>query len=282
MRLDYLILFVLVTSIVACNKGEIDITAPTLTFISITPQPQRQMVCGVMEDGVITLNGGDILAFKVLFEDDQALSQYKIDIHNNFDCHGHGDGAFPGVSVPNTPNATADWALLEINNLNGSEMVIDKALTVPQNVTAGFYHFQVQVIDESGNDDPFADFIALRVFNPLDKIPPVLDVEIPSGNQSVVKGNTMRFKGKVTDNRSLSDGGNGVLYLTYTDTNTQNTFLTNMIFPFDSSVETEFLFDFNYTVPVTLTNGDYRFSIRVHDGVRNVGEAVHFLTSVSN
>jgi hypothetical protein len=93
----------------------------------------------------------------------------------------------------------------------------------------------------------------------------------------------VRFAGEVTDNYSLSEGGNGVLFLTYTDLNSGNTFIgSGAVSPFESNVEKSFAFDFEFTVPATLRTGDFRFSLRAHDGVRNVAEAAHFAVRVTN
>ena len=92
----------------------------------------------------------------------------------------------------------------------------------------------------------------------------------------------MRFKGKVTDNHSLSSGGNGVLYLNYTDINTGNTFSTNLAFPFDNSIEQLYLFDFEYEIPKTLLSRTYRFSLGANDGVRNVSDFTFFDVAISN
>ncbi|HMQ07626.1 MAG TPA: DUF4625 domain-containing protein [Saprospiraceae bacterium] len=274
--------FLLLIGINSCTPGELDLTAPTLIFLSMIPSPEPGLVCGVMEDKVIVITGGETLQFEVLLEDDQALSQYKIDIHNNFDCHGHGDGASPGISIPNTGGNTADWSLLEINNISGKEVVVNKNLKVPDHVTAGLYHFQVQVIDEAGNDDPFSNFLSIRVFHPEDKIAPYIHAELPHATNEYKKGEKVRFKGRLTDNRPFNLGGNSVLYLTYTDLNTQNTFITSQVFILHDVADTLYEFDFEYTVPLTLVNGNYRFSLRAHDGVRNVAEVLHFQATVSN
>ncbi|MBK8568023.1 MAG: DUF4625 domain-containing protein [Saprospiraceae bacterium] len=206
-----------------------------------------------------------------------------MDIHNNFDCHGHGGGSAPAVAVPNVENLTTDWTLLDIQDLSGTTTPVKRTLQVPQNVTAGLYHFQIQVIDESGNDNPAANFFALKIKNPLDDLSPTITVEQPSiSSFSVKKGDTIQFKGKVTDDRSLSDGGNGVLFLAYTDLSSGNTFTTNKVFVFDENVDKTFDYDFEYTIPQTLTTGNYRYSLGANDGVRNVASFQFFDVEVTN
>ncbi|MEO1257239.1 MAG: DUF4625 domain-containing protein [Bacteroidota bacterium] len=272
----------LVLGMSACGGDEVDVTPPTLEA-TYTPAPVAAEICGSEEAAVFLLTGGGQLIFDAIFNDNDALSQYKVDIHNNFDCHGHGGGSAPSVVVPNVENQTEDWTVLDILELSGTSSSAKRTLDVPENVTAGNYHFHLQVIDEAGNDSPFANFLSLKIKNPLDETPPQISVDDQSPrNLSVSKGGTIRFVGQVTDDRSLSDGGNGVLYLAYTDLSTGNTFTTNEVFVFDENVEQVFDFDFEYTVPLTLTTGDYSFSLGANDGVRNVAEFQFFEVAVTN
>ena len=124
---------------------------------------------------------------------------------------------------------------------------------------------------------------ALKIKNPLDSIAPEISVSAPENNSfSIKKGESIHFKGQVTDDRSLSDGGNGVLYLAYTDLNSGNTFTTDQVYVFDENVDKTFDFDFEYTIPQTLTTGNYRFSLGANDGVRNVAPFQFFDIEVTN
>lgn len=281
LKVKYLVPIMLLF-ILACDNEGIDLTPPTLDVLSYIPAPIEDEICGSQESVVFLLTGGDELGFDAVFNDDEALSQYKIDIHNNFDCHGHGGGSAPSISVPNVENQTTDWSVLEIVDISGLSAPIVKVLNVPDNVTAGNYHYQIQVIDESGNDSPFANFYALKIKNPLDDTPPQITIQEPTNSSfSVQKGEKVRFVGQVTDDRSLSDGGNGVLYLAYTDLSSGNTFTTNEIFAFDENVSTDFNFDFEYEIPQTLVAGSYRLSLGANDGVRNVAPFIFFDVEVN-
>ena len=276
-----ILLTILVIS--ACGGENVDVTPPSMEVSSFTPAPVADEICGTSEPMVFRLTGGEQLIFDVIFRDNDVLSQYKIDIHNNFDCHGHGGGSAPPVTPPNVDNQTVDWTVLEIEDLQGSASPVMRTLDVPTNVTAGNYHFQIQVVDESGNDNPAANVFSLKIKNPLDDTPPQIAIEEPANTSfSVKKGETIHFKGQVTDERSLSDGGNGVLYLAYTDLSSGNTFTTNEVFVFDGNVDTTFDFDFEYLVPQTLVTGSYRFSLGANDGVRNVASFQFFDVEITN
>lgn len=269
--------------IVGCGSDEIDVTPPSMVVNRYQPEPGEDAICGAQEPVVFSLTGGDDLVFDVVFTDNDALSQYKIDIHNNFDCHGHGQGSAPNITTPNVDNLTTDWAVLDVQDIVGTSSPVVRTLNVPDNVTAGNYHFQIQVIDESGNDNPLANYFSLKIKNPLDDIAPEIFIDEPGDNMlSIAKGEVINFKGRVTDDRSLSDGGNGVVFLSYTDLSSGNTFATDKLTVFDQSVDTEYIFDFKYTVPETLVSGQYRFSIGANDGVRNVAEFKTFDVEIIN
>ncbi len=266
----------------SCGTDDVDVASPTMEILDLDPDPVADFICGTQEDTVFNLKDGETLLFSVIFRDDVALSQYKVDIHNNFDCHGHGGASTPGISLPNVSNQTEDWSVLEIVDLDGQEQAVSRELDVPENVTAGFYHFQIQVIDESGNDNPLANFYSLKILNSKDEVPPTISVTEPAGSFEIAKGQEIHFEGEVSDNYSLSEGGNGILFLTYTDLSSGNTFTTSAVIAFDDSVDKEYQFSFDYEVPNTLVSGDFIFTLRLHDGYRNVAEPVNFDVTVTD
>ena len=276
-------LVALLSLFASCGKGGVDVASPFMEIISLTPSPSASDICGTQEDTVFHLRGGEDLRFDVVFKDDAGLSQYKIDIHNNFDCHGHGAGTAPGVTVPNVDQLTIDWSVLDIQDLFGENQTISRTLSVPENVTAGNYHFQVQVLDEAGNDNPLANFYALKILNPKDEVTPVISINEPANAAfSVAEGEQIVFKGTVTDNYSLSEGGNGILFLSYTDLSSGNTFSTNAVEVFDNSVDTIFNFELSFQVPTTLKKGAYLFTLGANDGVRNIAEHVVFEVEITD
>lgn len=274
--LSFLII-VLVLLISGCGESVVDTTAPTMNDLTYTPKPKEAEVCGTQEPVVFHLNNNGEFTIDVTFSDNEALSQYKIDIHNNFDCHGHGKGSAPSIPVVKVENQTEDWTVLDVQNLSGSTAQVKRTLTVPDNVTAGNYHFHIQVIDEAGNDSPFTNFHPIKIKNLRDTIAPEITLQQPAASSfSIKKGEEIRFAGKVRDNRSLSDGGNGILYLSYTDLTSGNSFSTGKAFSFNETEGSEYDFVFTYEVPKTLVSRKYRFSLGANDGVRNVAPFVYF------
>jgi len=182
----YSILYFIVV-LASCGDATVDLVPPTLEVVSYNPAPTEAEVCGTNEPVVFQVAGGGELNFDVIFNDNEALSQFKVDIHNNFDCHGHGGGSAPSVSVPNVENQTTDWTVLEIEEISGTSAPIVRTLNVPDNVTAGNYHFHIQVIDESGNDSPFANFNSIKVKNPNDDTLPQIVVQEPANSSFSVQ-----------------------------------------------------------------------------------------------
>lgn len=276
--------FLLLLAASSCNTGDdIDVTPPSMAIESMSPAPAPYEVCGSTEDTVFTLRGGETLRMGLAFTDDASLSQYKVDIHNNFDCHGHGGSSAPGVAIPNVSSLTEDWTELSISPLSGTAQAVQLTLQAPENVTAGVYHFQIQVLDESGNDNPLANFYSIRAINPQDEEAPALTVNLPAGQAfSAAKGSSIRFQGDVADGQSLSEGGNGLLFLSYTDLSSGNTFATDAVVVFDEGVDNNYAFDFEYTVPATLKAGNYRFRLDAFDGVRNAAAPAFFEVTVTD
>ncbi len=269
MRLtSFVALFISATTLLISCKGEADVSAPTMEVLSFSPAPRAGEICGDTEEAVFFVASGDTLAYEVLFRDDQALSQYKVDIHENFDCHGHA-------------RKTEDWSVLQIRDLEGQEQLVSDFLVVPADVTAGVYHFQLQVVDKSGNDNPLANFYSIRVTNQRDTTPPQILVSLPaSGGFSITRGQEIQFVGQVVDNYSLGEGGNGKLLLTYARQSGGNISQAQRM-DFSEDEQDRKNFNFGYKVPVTLVEDTYEFVLSAYDGVNNESERLRWEVQVT-
>jgi hypothetical protein len=87
------------------------------------------------EDVVVV---GSTITFKAKFSDNTELSQYKIDIHGDFDSHGH-------------TTQQEEWQTLIIGELSGKEQEVERTIAVPSGIKTGNYHFIVECTDKSGN-----------------------------------------------------------------------------------------------------------------------------------
>ena len=263
----------LIGVLTSCGPQNVDDTAPTLAFIALSPEPTPDFVCGSEEPVVFHVRSGDTLSLDLRLNDDVELSQYKVDIHTNFDCHGH-------------KMDTEDWLVLQTGDLSGKEFLLQLRLPVPANVTAGSYHFQLQVLDKAGNDNPTAYVYTIKVLNEADTTPPALNISSPvinSGDMLTLrKGQNMTFSGNVADNLPLAEGGNGKVEIFYRSNASGNTFRwgSPLVFtPADGDYK-----DFSITLPVpsTAANGDYVVTVWAYDGVNNAALPVVYSARITN
>ncbi|WNJ17170.1 DUF4625 domain-containing protein [Pontibacter sp. G13] len=255
--------------LVSACKEDVDTAAPEMEIISSTPALKSGMICGEISDQVFELRSSESFTLDVVFRDNEELSQYKIDIHNNFDCHGHARN-------------TDDWTVLEVVDISGTEVSSTLEIPVPDDVTAGTYHFQVQVVDEAGNDDPFAQIFDLRVWNSTDTIAPTISLTAPAGEiGSVAKGGSIPFEGSVIDNYSLGEGGNGRLVLTAQESSSTNIREVEMI-NFSEAIGDRATFDFEAEIPQTWSAGTYDFVLSAYDGVNNESERIRWTVEITD
>ena len=238
------------------NEGP-DIQSPVTRIVSSSPQAKEGLICGSQESNVIHVATGKEITLNLTFSDDRNLSQYKIDVHNNFDCHSHG-------------RIASSWQVLKIEDVAGKKVELDEVLAVPESALAGDYHLQILCIDESGNEaEPI--IYSIQVENSIDNIPPELVLSEPPSDDFVVsKGSEIKFQGIVKDNHSL---GTGKIEITYTDPEGTEFSPIQQIFP-DSQGE-EATVDLTFKVPDFAMSGKHQFVIRVYDRYNNLTEKTY-------
>lgn len=87
---------------------------------------------------------GSAMSFKAVFKDNEDLSQYKIDIHDDIDNHGH-----------NKTDSTVTWSEMLIGDLTGQEQTVTRSISIPVDAKTGPYHFLVKCTDAAGNEASF-------------------------------------------------------------------------------------------------------------------------------
>lgn len=258
-----LLLFILASSIQGCVEP--DTEAPILSLNSINPGAGQGLVCGQPDSRVIAIESGDTISATLVLSDNENLSQYKVDLHSNFDCHGH---AKPATN-------TEDWYLIDIQDVSGKTAEVELELFAPNNVTSGTYHFGVQATDAAGNNSE-STLYSVNVVNTSDLEAPVLIVNTPSEPSfTMANGDAILFEGSVTDNQLLNSGGNGLIEVRYWNiTNGTVSILAERSLG-DIASET-YNFSFPETIPQTLVSGSYIFEVRAFDGVNNPSNTVEF------
>jgi len=260
------IIAIAVLTIAGCSEA--DNEPPVINDLVITPTPGLGIICGTEEDHVISTYTGDSIVISFTVTDNEELSQYKIDVHSNFDCHGH------------AKVETTVWEVIDIVDIGGLSQQVNYVLNVPDSATAGLYHFSIQVADFFGNSAK-SQFFHLLVKNLEDTVPPILVVTEPSVDSLTVSLNdtlandSIRFVGNVSDNRDLELGGNGKLQLRYWKVGSPNVFdLYSILFVVGTGPSYDF--DFTVAVPSILVAGNYVFQLRVFDGVNNPSNTVQY------
>ncbi|CAM3564902.1 DUF4625 domain-containing protein [Flavobacterium chungbukense] len=98
-----------------------------------------------------TIERGQTITFKAIFNDNVALGSYSLDIHHNFDHHTHSTEVasceMEAVKKPVKP-------MLFINNYtipNGVKSYEATAqISIPADVDPGDYHFMIRLTDKEG------------------------------------------------------------------------------------------------------------------------------------
>jgi hypothetical protein len=259
----------------ACKGDPVDTEQPDMVLRFISPTPTEGTICDVPEQEVLYVMDTSRVTVEVSLEDDIALGEFKIDIHSNFDCHGH--GGLGSIGRPPAAGATEDWRLIDIVTTEGKTWTKTMRLSPPSNVTAGAYHLSFQALDEVGNATE-SQFFSMYAFNSQDTVPPVLDLAQPAQMKLGVisKGTDIVFEGQVSDNHSLTEGGNGIVFLAYQDLGSGNYFQGPFIRLDANGDDRLQSFSLTFTVPTTLVRGDYRLILRSADGVNNLSQPLEF------
>jgi len=200
----------------SCGTGENDSTKPQIAILANTSPVKTDSICGTLQNNVIALSSGENLVLALRLTDDIGLSQLKVDIHDNYNCHGHS-------------NKTDDWYVQDLIDLSGLEQNITKTYPVPTSPTAGNYHLILQLIDESGNEaEPV--YFNLKLVNTKDSIAPRLLIMAPTETKlNVAKGEKLDFSILVKDNEAFSLSQNAGIKLNYLDSKSQNIFLKTCV-----------------------------------------------------
>lgn len=130
---------------------------------------------------------GQTIPFAARFLDNQGLSQYKIDIHDNFDGHSH------------EKYIAKIWTQILIENIGGTEFNENRSIQVPDSVAAGWYHFLVTAVDEAGNQSEIT-FRNLYIQNTSDTVKPQITVNSPAEGFSAALGSTLAIDLNLADN----------------------------------------------------------------------------------
>jgi hypothetical protein len=176
--LSTITVFLLLLTVASCNKN-IDNEKPVILNATLNGENVNPVV----------LNGENAV-LKAIFKDNEALGEYKVDIHDAFDGHTHGK------------TAATPWSTVIINKIEGKEHNLELPINIPTDAAAGPYHLILYCIDKEGNEADFVE-IDFMLKNTSDTIAPQLTIIEPSNNFSISKGTPINVSGTATDNLQL-------------------------------------------------------------------------------
>lgn len=128
----------------ACDNDEKgDVTKPVIDLI----EPE--------EGAVLKIGNGKGVHFEMNLSDDVMLRSYKINIHNNFDHHGHDSRAAGEKNTAFTFDKVYDVSGLKNTKVHHRDIVI------PADAAPGDYHLMVWCTDAAGNQTEVARNIVL-------------------------------------------------------------------------------------------------------------------------
>lgn len=269
MRVYLILIVLLLTAIMGCvQEGAIDTDPPLLEVLEWQPEPGEGLICNTIEEIVFRMTNEDTLRAYVRITDEGGLSELKIDIHNNFDCHGH-------------RSSTQDWFVQDIIPLEGElfEDWID--IPAPNNATAGKYHFGLQATDLSGNVTDRSLFYSIDILNLSDTLPPVWEWREPMASSTVQieRGAVLQLEGTLSDNRSLSLGGNVAIEILTRRLPGGNN-ITQFQLPLDDIEDNQYNFSHEFVIPQTWLREKYELRIFAYDGVRNLAEPISVILDI--
>lgn len=81
---------------------------------------------------------GDEVQISATFTDNEALSEYHLDIH---EAGGHSHG-----------KTEAEWGYEKTGSLSGTEQSVSLSVNIPTDAELGAYHITFECLDEEGNE----------------------------------------------------------------------------------------------------------------------------------
>jgi hypothetical protein len=126
-------------------KEDSDTTRPVINLIAPA------------EDDTLQIGSEHGVHFDAEFSDDVALASYKVEIHNNFDGHGHDE-----TRSSNEEIVTVDFEFNQSWTISGRNVDIHHhEIKIPENATPGAYHLMVYCTDAAGNESHIAVDVVL-------------------------------------------------------------------------------------------------------------------------
>jgi len=161
-----------ITVLNSCKKDREDTIAPSVFLVRVNGAAEQTSV-----------GAGTTITFYAEIKDNTNLKQFKVDIHNAFDGHGH----------RNTPFSTQ-----LIYNISGTAVYETKSIDISSTASAGPYHIVVTAVDEAGLESNIYQYDLTITQSGQ----PVITVTSPNMSSviAVNANDTIAMTGTITDN----------------------------------------------------------------------------------
>jgi len=252
----FFLLALLGLAMAGCKKDE-DTAKPVIETFKVNDQTAEAEV-----------TAGNELHVDVTFADNEDLKEYKIDIHDGFDGHGHGK---------RSTNFTK-WSYQEVKSCSGKSFTDHFHFNVPTDAMAGPYHFILRVIDAAGNEGDFGE-VDLLIKNSGQAVVNVTSTQPaanPSGEIELARGATLALQGTVTDADGLIDEIE--VTLAEAEAHQHNKASEQPIYEYDSGPVNAASWDFSamgaITIPANAELGAYDLTVTAWDADGNITIAI--------
>lgn len=143
------VLFISTLTFFSCGNEDKDTTKPVIDL----HEPEEGQVLTIGED----------VHFEMDLSDDVMLGSYKINIHNNFDGHGHGESR--AVASSEAEEERVAFTFDRAYDVSGhiTTHVHHHDIVIPANAKPGNYHLMVYCTDAAGNETHIARNIVLSI-----------------------------------------------------------------------------------------------------------------------
>jgi hypothetical protein len=259
-------IFIIIVSLASCQKTNEsgDTQNPVINVISTIPQLSAVEICGAISPFTFKISTEQSITLNLKLTDDVALSEMKIDIHHNFDCHTH-------KSLKNQ----VVWNLIEIISLDEKkEVEMTKILTPPSNVVPGNYHLTLFCVDMQGKEATRM-YYDIVIFDPIDTQKPQITISEPTENETFAQNSTITISGKAKDDQKM---GGGFVEISIKNAQDLEFSVINLSIP--QEVEKEFSFETSYTFPPFFQPGDYQIIIKAADWRNNQANEIRNITII--
>lgn len=191
---------------------------------------------------IIDVSPGEAITVTAQISDNEELSQFKIDIHHDFDGHSH-------------KIMTVRFSEIRIKDISEGTYSLSELFTIPANASSGAYHGTILAVDKEGNQSENSLFW----FDIVRAEQPAINLNVPL---TVNASESFGITGDITGSVNLS-----AVYIKVTSESSGNS-LYSQTFNIASSETMTWNPETDASISIAVpsgTTGNLKFRVRVED-----------------